>query len=97
MGKQTRFGPAKRPGPQGGTVWQEDDVLHIDVRGLEPPEPMVAILALLDSDAIGTRITIHHHRDPLLLYPELDERGWTYRQIDSQPSEFRLLLTRSVP
>jgi len=56
--------------------------LTLDVRGLEPPEPMRLVLATLDGDdALPLRIL--HHREPALLYPRLAERGlrWSVVQI----------------
>ncbi len=65
--------------PQDGTrIWSETDGLHVDVRGLDPPEPMVAILALIESGEAGTVLTAHLDREPIFLYPELDERGWDH-------------------
>lgn len=52
--------------------------LVLDVRGLEPPEPMRLVLATLERpDALP--LTIQHHREPALLFPRLAERGlvWT--------------------
>lgn len=74
--------------------WSDDDGIHIDVRGLPPPEPMVAILALLDRPDAQDRVIVHHDREPVFLYPELAERGWDYEIITGEPGEVRLLLTR---
>lgn len=69
---------------------------HIDVRGLPPPQPLVAILRLvLEHAQTGTAVIVHHDRDPLLLYPELAERGWYAERIDSASGEVRLRLSRS--
>ncbi len=68
--------------------------MHIDVRGLPPPEPLVAILRLVESTAGATPVVVHHDRDPLMLYPELAEIGWTAKRIDGAPGEVRLLLRR---
>lgn len=69
--------------------------MHIDVRGLPPPQPFVAIVRLLEQiDAGVPALIVHHERDPLLLYPELAERGWQAERIDGDAGEFRLRLTR---
>lgn len=73
--------------------WTDDDGRHIDVRGLPPPEPMVAILSLLERDIDS--VIVHHDRDPIFLYPELAERSWSHRRIPGDPGEVRLLLTRN--
>ncbi|HSO43010.1 MAG TPA: DUF2249 domain-containing protein, partial [Rhodospirillales bacterium] len=57
-------------------IWRSGDVVHIDVRGLHAPRPLVAILTLIDGGSHRGHIVVHHDRDPLYLYPELEERGW---------------------
>lgn len=76
--------------------WRAADGIHIDVRGLAPPEPMVAILTLLESPDTEDRVIVHHDREPVFLYPELVERGWRYEIISGEPGEVRLLLTRQA-
>jgi len=76
-----------------GTHWTEQDGLHIDVRGLDPPDPMVAILGQLDQTGQTGPVTVHHDRQPIYLFPELAERGWSCRQIPGEPGEVRLVLT----
>ena len=80
--------------PAGARRWIEADGIHIDVRGLPPPEPMVAILALLQSMGDASAVIVHHERDPQMLYPELAELGWEAARIDGDPGEIRLRLTR---
>jgi Uncharacterized conserved protein (DUF2249) len=75
--------------------WVEAGAQHIDVRGLEPPAPLVAILQLLDSVDAACELIVHHDRDPLLLYPELAERGWSAENLDAPPGEVRLRLART--
>ena len=74
--------------------WCAADGIHIDVRGLPPPEPMVAILTLLENPDTEDRVIVHHDREPVYLYPELVERGWKYEIVAGGPDEVRLLLTR---
>jgi uncharacterized protein (DUF2249 family) len=56
--------------------------IDIDNRGLEPPEPMVRILAALAKLPEGDSIIALMDREPLLLYPELERRGceWDFRE-----------------
>jgi hypothetical protein len=83
-------------------VWQSADGIHIDVRGLHPPEPMIEILKLLDRPDIPSVIA-HLDREPIFLYPELDERGWSYEMLPSECGdadcnhEVRLQLVRLHP
>ncbi|MCZ7657030.1 MAG: DUF2249 domain-containing protein [Xanthobacteraceae bacterium] len=68
---------------KGERVWRTPDAIHIDVRGLEPPEPMVAILTLIDSDQVDCALIAHLDREPIFLYPELDDRGWAHEIVES--------------
>lgn len=87
--------PAPAPAPRrSGELWREADGAHLDVRGLEPPQPMVRILELIDSGEVDA-LTVHHERDPVFLYPELEERGWRCRIVAETPGEVRLRLTRA--
>lgn len=64
-------------------TWRTADAAHIDVRGLEAPEPMIAILQALDSGVVDTALIAHLDREPIFLYPELDDRGWAYELLAS--------------
>ncbi|MFO1274152.1 MAG: DUF2249 domain-containing protein [Rubrivivax sp.] len=76
--------------------WPEGEVWHIDVRGLPPPEPFVAIVRLIEGAARhAPEVIVHHERDPVFLYPELAERGWAAQRIEGEPGEFRLRLWRT--
>lgn len=85
--------PVAAASRRSGESWVEADGLHLDVRGLEPPQPMVQILALVDSGEADS-IVVHHERDPIFLYPELEERGWRCRILAEVPGEVRLKLSR---
>lgn len=73
--------------------WAEPDGIHIDVRGLAAPAPLVAIVELVASIRDATPVIVHHERDPQMLYPELAELGWTAERIDAPAGEVRLKLT----
>jgi hypothetical protein len=77
--------------------WVADDGVHIDVRGLPAPEPLVAILALVrEIGDAPTAIVVHHERDPKFLYPELAELGWSAVTMRGDPGEVRLRLVRDA-
>jgi tRNA 2-thiouridine synthesizing protein A len=57
----------------------------LDVRGLEPPEPMVRILARLDTMAPEQTLEVVHDRHPIFLYPQLDARGFAYETDEEAP------------
>lgn len=73
--------------------WREGGTYHIDVRGLDPPNPMLAIIALIETEGMTGPIIVHHEREPIFLYPELAERGWRHEIIAGEPGEVRLRLT----
>lgn len=76
--------------------WRDGQGEHIDVRGLPPPQPLVAILRLVQEQALaGSAVIVHHDRDPVLLYLELAERGWCAEHIEGAPGEVRLRLSRT--
>jgi TusA-related sulfurtransferase len=68
----------------GSRVWEAPDGMHIDVRGLDPPGPMIAILRMIDGGEVGDVLIAHLDREPIFLYPELDQRGWTHEIISSR-------------
>src|SRR5512139_2466346 len=74
----TRARPENNP-----RIWRTADAAHIDVRSLETPEPMIAILQALDSGEVDTALIAHLDREPIFLYPELDDRGWAYALLPS--------------
>ena len=69
-------------GPNAGSrIWRAPDGLHVDLRGLDPPEPMVTVLQMVDRGEVENALIAHFDREPIFLYPELDERGWSHEVI----------------
>jgi uncharacterized protein (DUF2249 family) len=62
--------------PSGMGIKEEGKIVQIDVRGLEPPQPMVTILEKLNQIGENTTLLVHHHREPVLLYDKLEELGY---------------------
>jgi hypothetical protein len=62
-------------------IWRTTDALHVDLRGLEPPEPLVTVLQMIDRGEVDRVLIAHFDREPIFLYPELDDRGWTHEVI----------------
>ncbi|MBE7500942.1 MAG: DUF2249 domain-containing protein [Verrucomicrobiales bacterium] len=52
------------------------EVVEVDTRGLEPPQPMVRILEALAVLPAGATLRARTDRRPLHLYPLIEERGW---------------------
>jgi TusA-related sulfurtransferase len=58
--------------PEGN--WPEP-VVHLDTRDLDPPEPMVRILAATEELAPGQTLSALLGREPVFLFRELTKRG----------------------
>ncbi len=53
--------------------------IEIDHRGLEPQEPVVRTLDALAQLEGGDELTVLLDDEPLLLYPELERRGYDWK------------------
>ncbi|HET9983780.1 MAG TPA: DUF2249 domain-containing protein [Longimicrobiales bacterium] len=80
---------APRPAP-------EDDVVVLDVRGLEPPEPMQRTLEALATLPPGKTLVQINVREPRFLLPLLTERGWTYEVRPQGDELVRTFIRRSA-
>lgn len=68
---------AARPSGED-TEDQPADVVILDVRGLEPPEPMVRTLAALETLPRGKTLLQINERIPQFLLPRLEELGFDH-------------------
>lgn len=68
---------------------------ELDNRGLPPPEPMVRILEALGSLGAGDDLHVLMDREPLMLYPELERRGFAW-EFGEQAGELVLTVRRAV-
>ena len=59
----------------------EPQPIQLDARGLEPPQPMMKILEAIAALSADATLAAHTDRQPLLLYPMLEQRGFTYETI----------------
>jgi uncharacterized protein (DUF2249 family) len=88
------------PHPSGGGSVHGDDptpeesVHVIDVRGLEPPEPMVRTLAALERLPAGATLVQINVRVPRFLLPELAARGFEWEIREQGPELVRLFIRR---
>lgn len=74
------------PGPSVAGSDVGEKMIELDVRGLAPPEPMMRILETVGTMRETDILLVHHHREPMMLYEKLEERGFgavTHR-IDDQ-------------
>jgi hypothetical protein len=86
-----------------GELWRTAEGTHLDVRDLDPPQPMVKILTLIDAGEADDVLIVHLDREPIFLYPELDDRGWSHEIVPAAcgdpacEDEIRLRLVRMKP
>jgi hypothetical protein len=73
---------APAPAPVGAGAAAAEEIV-IDVRGLEPPEPMLRTLAALVTLPDGAVLVQRNERVPQFLLPILSERGFHYDVDDS--------------
>jgi uncharacterized protein (DUF2249 family) len=84
------------PGPADDSGYPDDgDVVVLDVRGLEPPEPMVQTLAALETLPEGATLVQLNVRVPQFLIPLLTERGFQYEVREQGPDLVRLFIRRT--
>jgi uncharacterized protein (DUF2249 family) len=57
--------------------WPEPAV-RLDNRDLEPPEPMVRILAAAEKLGSGETLSALLRREPVFLFPQLEKRGYRW-------------------
>lgn len=69
---------AARPAAAPADDWPEPCV-RLDNRDLDPPEPMVRILAAAETLPPGLTLSALLRREPVFLFPELARRGHQWR------------------
>ena len=69
--------------------------LYLDVRGLPPCEPMEQILAGSDRLLPGQRLRALVSREPLPLFPLLEQRGFDWRVVALVEGRCELLIWRA--
>ncbi len=87
------------PAPAGDGLDQakevSGDMQEIDVRGLEPPEPLVRILDALESLPADTKLRAHTDREPCHLFGEAEQRGFTNDCKEQSDGSWLTVLTRA--
>lgn len=64
------------------------ELVDVDARGLEPPQPMLRILEALAALAVGATLRARTDRRPMHLYPLLAERGFTAETEEQSDGSF---------
>ena len=68
---------------------------HIDVRELEPPEPLELALDMAHNLRAGEYLRMLHRREPFPLYRLLEQDGFRYRLHYGGDSPFEILIWRA--
>lgn len=71
------------------------DVATIDVRGLEPPEPLIRILDRLESLPAGVSLRAHTDREPCHLFGEAESRGFRHDSREQPDGSWITVLSRA--
>jgi hypothetical protein len=66
----------------------------LDVRDLEPPEPLERVLAEMETLGRRQRIRMLHRRDPYMLYPILEREHFAHETSITDDGEFHILIWR---
>ncbi|NIR31309.1 MAG: DUF2249 domain-containing protein [Gammaproteobacteria bacterium] len=66
----------------------------LDVSELPPPEPLEQALSAVESLCPGEYLRMLHRREPWLLFPELDTRGFRYHMQPGTRSAFDIFIWR---
>jgi uncharacterized protein (DUF2249 family) len=86
------------PAPVSAPVEQPDDTpaqtITLDNCGLEPPQPMLRVLAALDASGPHDTIVALTDRLPLLLFDELNERGLSYTTQQQPDGAYRVTIAK---
>jgi uncharacterized protein (DUF2249 family) len=94
--------PTKSEAPIGAaapdaTAWPEP-VKHLDNRDLDPPEPMVKILAAIETMQPGEVLAALLCREPLFLFPQLAKRGHSWRGgFEADGKTYKVLVRIGTP
>jgi uncharacterized protein (DUF2249 family) len=86
-GIETSFVPPTHP-PCGTAKTELAEILDLDARGLEPPQPMVKILEALTNLPAKTGIRARTDRRPMHLYAHLEERGFVGETTEQTDGSF---------
>jgi len=79
----------------GCSATEPAEIVDVDARGLEPPQPMVKILEALNELPDDAVLTARTDRRPIHLYPLLETRGFTAASEEQSDGSFITHIRRS--
>jgi uncharacterized protein (DUF2249 family) len=66
----------------------------LDVSAMACPEPLDRVLEAIDQLKPGCYLHMLHWREPVLLFPILEKRGFTYQTCKREEKDYKLLIWR---
>lgn len=87
-------GAATPPTADGSPADADAGTVVLDVRGMEPPEPMVRTLAALEALPPGGTLVQVNVRVPQFLLPKLEEQGFEYEVREQGDELVRVFIRR---
>ncbi|MES2377871.1 MAG: DUF2249 domain-containing protein [Bacteroidota bacterium] len=72
--------------------FDKDRMIFLDVRQLEMPKPMLAILEQTPNLVAGNALFVYHKKIPVYLLPELEKQGLTYVFKTIGPADINMLI-----
>lgn len=72
----------------------ESEELFLDLRGLEPPDPFVRSIEALQQLQEGQYLHLLHTRLPVMLFPELEPRGFQSDSCEDKQQLFHIIIWR---
>ncbi len=72
--------------------FEDHRVIFLDVRQLEMPKPMLAILEQTPNLVAGNALFVYHKKIPVYLLPELEKQGLTYIFKTIGPADINMLI-----
>jgi uncharacterized protein (DUF2249 family) len=80
--------PACPPDTLKRELQRVDEVVDVDARGLEPPQPMVKILEAVEALPSNGALRARTDRRPMHLYAQLEARGFTGQTEEQNDGSF---------
>ena len=84
-----------QPQPTSAAALEATGPWDLDVRGLEPPEPLIRILNALESLPAGGTLRARTDREPCHLFAEAEQRGFRHDCKEQPDGSWVTILTRA--
>ena len=66
-------------------MWRTAEGIHLDLRGLQDRRSRSPrFCSTIESGKVDAALVGHFDQEPISLYPELEERGWSHEIVESQ-------------